>query len=172
MVSLLTLAECQAAGTSDRKETEYGPHFQYEFSDSFEVNGRQGIATDDEYYYVSGSTTLARYDKQGDLELVADEPFAKGYTREVNHIGDIDVYNGEIYCGVEKFLDGKATNIQIAIYDVETLELKRTFNFEPESGQTECSGITVNPDDKTVVMCSWEIILPSLIQFNVSSARN
>lgn len=120
-----------------------------------EVNGRQGVSCEDDYYYVSGSTTLTKYDKNWNIVAHNDKPFAEGYELEVNHIGDIDVYNGEIYCGVELFLDGVASNIQIAVYDSETLTLKRTFPFEPESGQNECSGIAVNPDEGTVWMCAW-----------------
>jgi hypothetical protein len=75
--------------------------------------------------------------------------------REVNHIGDIDVYNNEVFCGVELFVDGVASNIQIAVYDGDTLTLKRTFNFEPDSGQDECSGICVNPDEGIVSLCAW-----------------
>lgn len=127
----------------------------YVLDNSFEVNGRQGIAVENGFYYVSGSTTLTKYDENRKLIAENDDPFSEGYEKEVNHIGDIDVYNGEIYCGVELFLDGVAKNIQIAIYDGETLKLKRTFNFEEKSGQTECSGIAVNPDTKTVWMCSW-----------------
>ena len=127
----------------------------YKLLSSNEVAGRQGVASEGDYYYVSGSTTLTKYDKDWKMVSENTKPFDKGYEREVNHIGDIDVYNNEIYCGVELFLDDKASNIQIAIYDVDTLELKRTFNFEPQSGQTECSGIAVNPDNNTVIMCSW-----------------
>ena len=120
-----------------------------------EVNGRQGVACEGDFYYVSGSTTLTKYDKNWNIVAQNDKPFAEGYELEVNHIGDIDVYNGEIYCGVELFLDGVASNIQIAVYDSETLTLKRTFPFESESGQNECSGIAVNPDEGTVWMCAW-----------------
>ena len=109
----------------------------YKLLSSHEVAGRQGVASEGDYYYVSGSTTLTKYDKNWNVVSENTKPFEKGYEREVNHIGDIDVYNNEIYCGVELFLDGKASNIQIAIYDCNTLELKRTFNFEPQSGQTE-----------------------------------
>lgn len=128
---------------------------EYILENSTEVEGRQGIAADDSFYYVSGSATLTKYDKEWNVVMENADPFSAGYTAEVNHIGDIDVYNGEIYCGVEKFLDGVASNIQIAVYDADTLKLKRTFPFEGESGQTECSGITVNPDNSTVWMCSW-----------------
>ena len=128
---------------------------EYTLKESVEVDGRQGIATDKEYYYVSGSTTLTKYDKDWNVVIENTDPFSEGYTAEVNHIGDIDVYNNEIYCGVEMFVDGVATNIQIAVYDADTLKLKRTFPFEEESGQTECSGITVNTDNSTVWMCSW-----------------
>lgn len=128
----------------------------YQLEKSVEVNGRQGVAYENGYYYVSGSTNLIKYDKDWNVVLENDDPFSKGYDLEVNHIGDIDIYNNEIYCGVELFLDGAAKNIQIAVYDAETLELKRSFPFNEESGQTECSGIAVNPDNGTVWMCSWE----------------
>ena len=127
----------------------------YSLSGATEVEGRQGVAVDEDYYYVSGSTVLVKYDKDWNVVAENTDPFSEGYTAEVNHIGDIDVYNGEIYCGVEKFVDGCASNIQIAVYDADTLKLKRTFPFETASGQTECSGIAVNPDNSTVWMCSW-----------------
>ena len=127
----------------------------YHLLASHEVNGRQGIAYENGCYYVSGSTTLTKYDKNWNILAETTDPFSTGFEKQVNHIGDIDVYQNEIYCGVELFLDGVAKNIQIAIYDAETLTLKRTFPFEPDSGQTECSGIAVNPDNDTVWMCSW-----------------
>lgn len=127
----------------------------YRLLASHEVNGRQGIAYENGCYYVSGSTTLTKYDKDWNVLAESTDPFSTGFEKQVNHIGDIDVYQNEIYCGVELFLDGEAKNIQIAIYDAETLTLKRTFPFEPDSGQTECSGIAVNPDNGTVWMCSW-----------------
>ena len=44
----------------------------------------------------------------------------KGYELEVNHIGDIDIYNHELYHGVEYFFDGESKNIQVAVYDADT----------------------------------------------------
>ncbi len=131
------------------------PNYSYEVTGSHEVNGRQGVCAEGDYYWVSGSKTLAKYDK--DWKLVAENkvPFKTGYELEANHIGDIDVYNNELYIGAEYFMDGVGKNIQIAVYDGDTLELKRVFPFEAKSGQLECSGIAVNPDDKVVSMCSW-----------------
>ena len=148
MLFTVLFTGCEASNTEDSSK-------EYTLSGSQKVDGRQGIAVDDDYYYVSGSTTLTKYDKDWNVVKKNEDPFSEGYTAEVNHIGDIDVYNGEIYCGVEKFLDGNSSNIQIAVYDAKTLKLKRTFPFETNSGQTECSGIAVNPDDSTVWMCSW-----------------
>ena len=142
---------------SQRPETDPEimlPVHEYELISSVEVNGRQGVCSEGDFYWVSGSTTLAKYDKDWKLIKTNDDPF-KGYTLEVNHIADIDVYNNELYIGAEYFMDGVGKNIQIAVYDADTLELKRTFPFEAESGQLECSGIAVNPDTKTVWMCSW-----------------
>ena len=82
------------------------------------------------------------------------EPFTD-FELEVNHIGDIDIYNGEIYAGVEYFVDGQGKNIQVAVYDASTLDFKRVFPFSEETGQMECCGIAVDPDSKTVYMASW-----------------
>ena len=142
-------------GCGVKPKSEEYPMKAYTLLASYEVAGRQGVAFENGCYYVSGSTTLTKYDKGWKVLLENADPFSVGFEKQVNHIGDIDVYNGELYCGVELFLDGVAKNIQIAVYDAETLVLKRAFPFAPESGQTECSGITVNPDNGTVWMCSW-----------------
>lgn len=152
-VLLTLLLLCGCAQTT--KTEVPGMQTTYHLLASHEVNGRQGIAYENGCYYVSGSTTLTKYDKDWNVLAETTDPFSTGFEKQVNHIGDIDVYQNEIYCGVELFLDGVAKNIQIAIYDAETLTLKRTFPFEPDSGQTECSGIAVNPDNGTVWMCSW-----------------
>lgn len=120
-----------------------------------QVAGRQGIACDSTYYYVSGSATLTKYDRNWNVVAENTDPFSSGYPLPVNHIGDIDVYDNEIYCGVELFLDGVAKNIQIAVYDADTLTLRRTFPFCESSGQTECAGVTVDYDSGAVWLCSW-----------------
>lgn len=130
------------------------PNYSYTLNDVHEVDGRQGIAWEAGLYYVSGSATLSIYDEDWNQIAINDKPF-EGYSDEVNHIGDIDVYDGQIYAGVEYFMDGEAKNIQIAIYDAETLKMERAFPFATESGQNEVSGIAVDPDDEIVFMCSW-----------------
>ena len=70
-----------------------------------EVEGRQGVATDGDLYYVSGSTALYKYDMEGNLVARNEAPF-KDLQLECNHIGDIDEYDGEIFAGCEYFLDG------------------------------------------------------------------
>ena len=128
--------------------------FRYEQTEVHPVGGRQGVCTENGYYWVSGSKTLEKYDSSWNLIAENTDPFA-GYSLEVNHIGDIDVYGNELYLGVEYFMDGEGKNIQVAVYDGDTLKLKRVFPFSPETGQKECSGIAVDPDSRTVYMCSW-----------------
>lgn len=141
-------------GRPEETMAEITPGYRYTLADVRQVGGRQGIAADENYYYVSGSTTLQKFDKDWNLLEENNDPFAE-FEIKVNHLGDIDVYNGEIYAGAENFNDGAATDIQIAVYDAETLTLKRTFLFEPSSGQLECSGVAVDPDHNAVWMCSW-----------------
>lgn len=120
-----------------------------------EVAGRQGVACDGSYYYVSGSTDLYKYSLKGDLIKSNSTPFESISTGSPNHIGDIDVYNGEIYAGCEYFMDGVGKNIQIAVYDANSLEYKRSIPFLAESGQVECCGITIDRTRKLVWLADW-----------------
>ena len=130
------------------------PKYDYTLIGTFEVKGRQGVASDGNYYYVSGSKALYKYDKSGKLLLSNEAPF-EGYPIASNHIGGIDVFNGEIFVGAENFADGVGKDIQIAIHDADTLKLKRAFSFEPASGQEEVSAICVDTDKRIVWMTSW-----------------
>jgi len=109
LLPLFLLAACAA------------PRRTYELVKVIEVDGRQGVATDGERYYVSGSKALFAYDKQGKLLVENREPFEK-LAKKANHIGDISVHDGELYAGIEWFDDGRGTNIQIAVYDAKTLD--------------------------------------------------
>ena len=71
------------------EETISGPGYVYDLTAVHEVDGRQGVAWDNGFF-ISGSTTLTKYDVDWKLIAAAEEPFS-GFTDEVNHIGDIDV---------------------------------------------------------------------------------
>lgn len=126
---------------------------KYQLKKVIEVKGRQGIAIDDNYYYVSSTTAIYKYDKEGNLVAENTQPFRN--PELANHFGDIDIYNGEIYCGLEKFEYGRGYNIAISVYDAETLEWKRDLPWSPESGQVEVSGICIDRDKELVWMCDW-----------------
>ena len=149
MLLLFLSASILLCGCSGKKAV-----YKYELADVHPVSGRQGVCTEDGYYWISGSGTLAKYDSSWNITAENTEPF-EGYTLEVNHIGDIDVYNNELYLGVEYFMDGEGKNIQVAVYDGDTLKLKRVFPFRSDTGQLECSGIAADPDSGTVYMTSW-----------------
>ncbi len=119
-----------------------------------EVAGRQGIATDGERYYVSGSTALYVYSKEGELLASNEEPFAD-LEKPANHIGDISVHGGELIAGIEWFSDGRGSDIQIAVYDAETLRHKKSVHWEPASGQVEVSALAVDAESGSVWMTDW-----------------
>jgi len=126
----------------------------YQLLRVLEVEGRQGVATDGDYYYVSSSTALYRYSKQGEL-LLSNPRAVVGLPVAANHIGDISVHADEIYAGVEFFEDGKSKDIQVAIYDAKTLKYRRAIAWEPKSGQVEVSAITVDPARNAIWMTDW-----------------
>ena len=126
---------------------------EYRLKKVIPVAGRQGIAVDSTHYYVSDTKALYKYDKQGNLLESNKQPFM--HPEVANHFGDIDVWNGEIYCGIEKFEYGRGYNIAVSIYDASTLQWKRDLPWSPESGQVEVSGIAVDRDKNMVWMSDW-----------------
>ena len=154
MLLVAVLCALSVLAPQAQAKPEPGAKYDYILKDVFPVAGRQGVTCDGKYIYVSCSKALYKYDMKGKLVASNKNPF-EGYAIPSNHIGDIDVYNGELYVGAEVFVDGVGKDIQIAVHDAETLKYKRTFKFEPKSGQMEVSGITVDPVKKTVWMCSW-----------------
>lgn len=117
------------------------------------VEGRQGIAVDSNFYYVSDTRALYKYTKDGKLVMSNLKPFR--HPERANHFGDIDVYNGEIYTGNEKFEFGQGHNISIDVYDASTLKWKRSITWESASGQVECSGLAVDGLRGLVWMSDW-----------------
>ena len=88
------------------------------------------------------------------LEVQRRSPFAD-LEKRANHLGDISVHDGELYAGIEWFADGRGTDIQIAVYDAATLEFRRAFPWNPESGQTEVSALAVDAANGLVWMTDW-----------------
>ena len=104
---------------------------EYRLKKVIPVAGRQGIAIDSNYYYVSDTKVLYKYDKQGNLVMKNDQPFQN--PEIANHFGDIDIYNGEIYCGIEKF------------EYAHTFKLIRIFNRNNVESTIYCSRIFIIP---------------------------
>ncbi len=127
---------------------------QYELLRVIDVAGRQGIATDGVHYFVSGSTALYVYSKDGELLKSNEEPFAD-LEKPANHIGDISVHDGKLFTGIEWFEDGRGHDIQIAIYDSETLSYEHSVLWDPESGQVEVSGLAVDVENGLLWMTDW-----------------
>ena len=125
----------------------------YKLKKVIEVAGRQGIAVDENFYYVSSSTGLYKYKKNGELVAKNETPFV-GFAKEVNHFGDIDEYNGEIITGVEYFNAGDVRNIQIAIYDANDLSYKYSIDFG-DIEQPEVCGITIDRNNNIAWMGDW-----------------
>ena len=145
---LAVIAACFCAGVYAQRLGK-----EYRLKTIIPVEGRQGIAIDSLYYYVSSTGALYKYDKQGNLVAKNTQPFQ--HPDVANHFGDIDVWNGEIYCGIERFEYGRGYNIAVSIYDANTLQWKRDLPWRPESGQVEVSGIAVDRDKNMVWMSDW-----------------
>ena len=100
------------------------------------------------------TSEVHRYTNTKEGELVAKKAL-QGYEVAANHIGDIDVFENELYLSIEWFVDGQGKDIQIAVHDADTLQFKRSFPFDESSGQLEVSGIAVDRDSRQIWMSSW-----------------
>lgn len=150
-IKTIVIALAAAAASASAMAQHVGS--EYRLKTVIPVAGRQGIAIDSNYYYVSDTRALYKYDKNGNLLQKNDAPFQ--HPEIANHFGDIDVFDGEIYCGIERFEYGRGYNIAVSVYDAGTLEWKRDFTWAPESGQVEVSGIAVDRDKRMVWMSDW-----------------
>ena len=144
---------------NDMENVEYqrvspDPSYEYVLTSRKAVIGRQGIAYYDDVFYVSGDSTLTSYNSNWKI-INGTETALDKIDIKVNHIGDIDVYNDEIYAGVEYFTSKEIKNLLIAVYDIHTFKLNRVYKIEPTSGQKEISGITIDPNTDSIWTCSW-----------------
>ena len=142
---------------------------EYRLKKVVEVPGRQGIAADKDYFYVSDTRGLYKFDRNWNLvkkrvqtkdaktgkfidPLFNNPDPAKG---GANHFGDIDVYDGKIYTGNEYFNLGRGVNISVDIYDANTLQYVESIPWRPESGQVEVSGVAVDRERNLVWLSDW-----------------
>ena len=101
--------------------------------------GGQGITTDGEYYYTSGSITAVnltaiakRSVKDGSIVKKNINPLPEICTkRGNNHIGGISYYNGKIYAPVEG-KEGEGSTSCIVVFDAETLEAENVYDLTEE----------------------------------------
>lgn len=99
----------------------------------------QGITTDGEYYYTSGSLTglglagLAKWDAETMELIVKNTDPIPEYYKDLygsDHVGGISYYDGKIYAAVEN----KAEDFPLIVtYDAETLEELEIFKLPKEN---------------------------------------
>ncbi|MCR4627239.1 MAG: hypothetical protein K5640_06285 [Treponema sp.] len=131
---------------------------EYRLKKVVEVPGRQGIAADKDYFYVSDTRGLYKFDHNWNLVKSRVQTKNDGlfpHPEQANHFGDIDVYDGKIYTGNEKFEYGRGYNIAVSIYDANTLEWIEDIPWSAESGQVEVSGVAIDREKKLVWLSDW-----------------
>lgn len=126
----------------------------YALTSVMQVAGRQGVATDGGFLYVSGSKALYKYSANGELLAENLEPF-KDWHPTANHLGDIECFGGELYAGVERFEEGRGWDIRIAVYAADTLAFKRAITIDEASGQVEVCGIAIDRVRKIAWLSDW-----------------
>ena len=151
---LILLAVC-CLGTA-----AYAQHLgtEYRLKKVVQVPGRQGVAADKDYFYISDTRGLYKFDHNWNLvqkRVKTDIDGLFPHPELANHFGDIDVYDGKIYTGNEHFNLGRGENISVSIYDAKTLQWIEDIPWSPESGQVEVSGVAVDREQGLVWLSDW-----------------
>lgn len=84
------------------------------------LNGKQGIAMDNAFFYVSDNNKLIKYDKNWNLIKEIDN--VSDYFTQVDgthHIGDIEVYDNLIFTVGENFSGSVGTAIELGIFNTD-----------------------------------------------------
>ena len=157
------IAKCVVAAlacTFTASLVQAAPHVgtEYRLKQVVPVDGRQGIAADDKYFYVSDTRGLYKYDRNWKLvkkRVKTDKDGLFPHPELANHFGDIDVWNGKIYTGNEHFNLGRGHNICVSIYDANTLQWIEDIPWRAESGQVEVSGVAVDRERNLVWLSDW-----------------
>ncbi len=127
---------------------------QWAFRHRVEVVGRQGVACLKAGVIVSSNRLMVRYNRDGEEVARNASPFSD-WLPKANHLGDIDVLDGVVYGGVERFKDGRGHHMHVARYDADTLRYKSSFPVAPESGQKELSGVAADPVKDLLWLSDW-----------------
>jgi hypothetical protein len=106
------------------------------FSGTTALQRGQGVATDGQSWYFSGTLSLEKTDLQFNTQTSNSLaiPLTLALTLGSNHIGDIDVYNGTLYAPIE---DGSAyQNPRLVQYGAQNLSAGTVFTI-PQALQTK-----------------------------------
>jgi len=105
----------------------------------------QGLTTDGESYYFSGTYSLTKT-KLNPQEVLVEKPIAiplELLVKGSNHIGGISYYDGKIYAAIED--GGDYLNPHIVIFNAETLECEKIYDL-PVSTQWEGQELMLHMD--------------------------
>lgn len=149
LLTLLLITSC-----SSEKGQGENTSLSFKYEGRFEVPGRQGIASDGNFLYVSGSKSLYKLTPEGTVLDSNMTPF-DGLQGDLNHLGDINLIGDDLYTGVESFVNGRGENIQIVIYDTDSLQPKRSIHWNEASGQKEVCGIAIDSVRGSIWLADW-----------------
>lgn len=121
----------------------------------------QGITTDGEYFYTSGTITAINTTSLAKISIKSMEvldynlnPLPKVCTdRGNNHIGGISYYDGKIYAPVE---GGDEVYACIVVFDADTLEATDVYDLPNDLYPTGVPWCAVDPDTGYLYASIWK----------------
>ena len=158
LVLLVTLTSATAVSTDTAKLLYTDVYVM----DEALISG-QGITTDGEYYYTSGSiaainlTALSKRSiKDGTIVKKTINPLPEICTkRGNNHIGGISYYNGKIYAPVEG-KEGSGSTSCIVTVDAETLEAENVYDLPEEQFPDGVPWCAVDTETGLLYASMWD----------------
>lgn len=125
---------------------------------SVALNHHQGVEWNpaNGHFYCFDSDQITHYDQNWNLVqdrnggVNSEVTTYTGALKAINHTGDGCIARGELYTTPEKYTNSPYDNQFIAVYDLDTLALKRVYDIRYQANGTyghEISSISFNPAD-------------------------
>lgn len=108
------------------------------------VESHQGVTFDGTFYYTTDTNAIRKWSSSWVLIIENETPLAESGISGVDHIGDLEYYNGYLYTVIEKYPSGPYVNQHIARFDPTTLAFVDSVNISAQAH--EVSGICHYPE--------------------------
>lgn len=107
-----------------------------------QITGHQGYTTDGTFHYITDTSRIDKRNNDGTWSIVLSNASPFTGISGVNHLGDVEYFNGKLYVPVETYGGcGDVSGQKIVLYNSTTLALDSQFDISSQGHEASSVGI-------------------------------